>query len=152
MRISIFFCGLFVLLIIPVELSGQPQIPDQTDVLQTEVQQRGIYNQINEIYEMLQERNYTLKDVQSLTPEINWDQILLPEGMTSRNHISLSGMLRNEWMSIVIKNLQFWTGDKKSVRVTGIINGRQPSECEFISYNFEHHWVLEDERIVGFRE
>ncbi|MHA6280087.1 hypothetical protein ACXYMT_07885 [Salinimicrobium sp. CAU 1759] len=153
MRVFVLFSGLIVLLIFPAELTGQAHVAWQKDILEIKgKQERSNHSLIKEIYEILQEKSTTLKDFESLTSNIDWEEIVLTEGMDAWNHISLSSLLRNEWMSIVIKDLQFHTADENSILVTGFVHGRQPTECEFISYSFEHYWLLEDERITGFKE
>ena len=153
MKVFSFFIGLMVLLIFPPELAGQAHFVKQSDGLEMGQQEKKNHISVKKIYDVLQEKKATFKDFETLTPEINWDELVLPEEMNTRNQISLGSIMRNEWMSIGFKDLHFQTSEKNSILVTGIVNGRQPSECEFISYYFKHHWILDDDdRIIGFRE
>jgi len=107
-------------------------------------------NMVKQLYEVLQNKNATSSEIAILTNSINWDEI---ESVKKTNYnISLSAILKNEWESILFKNLNFQLSDENEVLVTGIVNGRKATECEYISTRFEHYWSLKDGKIIGFLE
>ncbi|PRX43151.1 hypothetical protein [Salegentibacter salegens] len=105
---------------------------------------------VKELYEVLQNKNATSNEIAALTNSINWDEI---ESVKKTNdNITLSAIIKNEWQSILFKNLNFQLSDKNKVLVTGIVKGRKATECEYISTRFKHYWSLKNGKIIGFLE
>jgi len=105
---------------------------------------------VKQLYEVLQNKNATSNEIAALTNSIDWDEI---ESVKNSNYnITLSGIIKNEWQSILFKDLNFQVSGKNKVLVTGIVKGRKASECEYISTRFKHYWSLKDGRIIGFLE
>lgn len=105
---------------------------------------------VKQVYEVLQNKNATSNEIAALTNSINWDEI---ESVKKSNYrISLSSIMENEWQSILFKNLNFELSDKNKVLVTGVVNGRKATECEYISTRFKHYWALKDGKIISFLE
>lgn len=107
---------------------------------------------VKQVYDVLQNKNATSNEISALTNGINWQEINSTQGSNSKYSISLSAIMENEWESILFKNLKFQEPEKNKVLVTGTVNGRQSTECEFISTRFKHYWSLKDGAIVDFLE
>ena len=105
---------------------------------------------VKQLYEVLQNKNTTSNEIKAITNSIDWDEI---ESVNKTNdNITLSGIIKNEWQSILFKNLDFKISDKNKVLVTGIVKGRKASECEYIYTRFKHSWSLKNGEIIGFLE
>ncbi|MDT0686009.1 hypothetical protein [Autumnicola psychrophila] len=105
---------------------------------------------VKQVYEVLQNKNVTSNEIAALTNHKNWDEI---EDTKSTNHsISLRAIIKNEWQSILFKNLSFQLSDNNKIIVTGIVNGRKSTECEYVSTRFKHYWSLKDGKVIGFLE
>ena len=105
---------------------------------------------VKQLYEVLQNKNTTSNEIKAITNSIDWDEI---ESVKKTNdNITLSGIIKNEWQSILFKNLNFQLSDKNKVLVTGIVKGRKASECEYIYTRFKHSWSLKNGEIIGFLE
>jgi len=105
---------------------------------------------VKQLYEVLQNKNTTSNEIKAITNSIDWDEI---ESVNKTNdNITLSGIIKNEWQSILFKNLNFELSDKNKVLVTGIVKGRKASECEYIYTSFKHYWSLKHGKIIGFLE
>ncbi len=107
---------------------------------------------VKNIYDALQNSSTTSKDIAALTPTLNWEEVRKQKAVNEKYSIALSGIIKNDWGSIVFDNLRFETPEKNIVLVTGIVMGRQPTECEFISHQFQHTWTLRDGEIINFNE
>jgi len=107
---------------------------------------------VKQVYEVLQNKNTTPNEVAALTNGINWEEVSNTKGIKSKYHISLSAIIKNEWESILFKNLSFQLPEKNKVLVTGTVKGRQTTECEFIATQFKHSWSLKNGKIIGFLE
>ncbi|WP_156101230.1 hypothetical protein [Salegentibacter sp. Hel_I_6] len=107
-------------------------------------------NLVKQLYEVLQNKNATSNEIKAITNSIDWDEI---ESVKKTNYnITLGGILKNEWQSILFKNLNFELSDKNKVLVTGIVKERKASECEYIYTSFKHSWSLKNGKIIGFLE
>ncbi|MDT0646311.1 hypothetical protein RM545_06380 [Zunongwangia sp. F260] len=105
---------------------------------------------VKQVYEVLQNKNVTSNEIAALTNHKNWDKI---EDTKSTNHsISLRAIIKNEWQSILFKNLSFQLSGNNKIIVTGIVNGRKSTECEYVSTRFKHYWSLKDGKVIGFLE
>ena len=105
---------------------------------------------VKQLYEVLQNKNATSNEIAALTNSIDWDEI---ESVKNSNYnITLSEIIKNEWQSILFKDLNFQVSGKNKVLVTGIVKGRKASECEYISTRFKHSWSLKNGKIIGFLE
>jgi tRNA(His) 5'-end guanylyltransferase len=105
---------------------------------------------VKQLYEVLQNKNATSNEIATLTNSIDWDEI---ESVKNSNYnITLGGIIKNEWQSILFKNLNFQASEKNKVLVTGIVKGRKASECEYIYTRFKHSWSLKQGKIIGFLE
>lgn len=105
---------------------------------------------VKQLYEVLQNKNATSNEIAALTNSIDWDEI---ESVKNSNYnITLSGIIKNEWQSILFKDLNFQVSGKNKVLVTGIVKGRKASECEYIYTIFKHSWSLKQGKIIGFLE
>lgn len=107
---------------------------------------------VKRIYDVLQDQSVTTKKIKDLTPEVKWDHRENLKDYDRRTTITLNEILKNKWRKIEFKDLNFQKTDKNEVIVTGIVSGRQPTECEYISNRFKHQWFLEDGKIISFRE
>lgn len=118
------------------------------------LQGQNIENQpiVQGIYDALQDKNASSRDVAVLMPGIKWAEIKDPEGVNPRHTITLSALMKQQWRSIQFADLKFSHLDKNKLVVTGIVNGRLATECEYISSPFKHHWSLKDGKILSFAE
>ncbi|HSP40842.1 MAG TPA: hypothetical protein VLN46_05365 [Gillisia sp.] len=107
---------------------------------------------VKNIYDALQNNSSTSKDIVAMIPTLKWDEVRKPKGANEKYSIALSGIIKKEWGDVVFENLRFQTPEKNMVFVTGIVMGRQPTECEFISYQFQHTWFLKEGEIINFKE
>ena len=105
---------------------------------------------VKQLYEVLQNKNATSNEIKAITNSIDWDEI---ESVKKTNYnITLGGIIKNEWQSILFKDLNFQVSGKNKVLVTGIVKGRKASECEYIYTRFKHSWSLKNGKIIGFLE
>lgn len=107
---------------------------------------------VQKIYDFIQDKNTTTREVAALMPAIDWEKLKLPEGVDPRNTITFCALMKNQWGSILFRDLEFKQIAEDKVVVTGIVNGRQPSECEYISSRFTHNWTLRNGEIITFTE
>ncbi|MBZ9728653.1 hypothetical protein LB467_03055 [Salegentibacter sp. JZCK2] len=108
---------------------------------------------VKAVYDLLQNKNANSNEISALTNGINWDEIGgSKKGINSKYSISFNAIMKNEWENILFKNLNFKIPEDDKVLVTGTVNGRQSTECEFISTQFKHYWSLKDGKIVHFLE
>lgn len=107
---------------------------------------------IQQVYELLQHKDANPKDIDVLTSAINWEELRDSRKANKKDHITFSAVMKNEWGRVLFDRLSFQEIEKDKVQVTGIIKGRQPTECEFISTRFKHFWSLKDGKIVRFSE
>ncbi|NJW51550.1 hypothetical protein [Salinimicrobium oceani] len=153
MRICYTFIFLFFLVSLPEGLRGQENLQKQRVIaITSEEMADKNHILVNEIYEMLQDKNRSVEDMQALTSEINWKQTEVSKRGISRYKINMSSIMQSGWTTVLFEDLRFETTDRKEVLVTGIVNGRQPAECDFISHDFEHYWLVKNDKVVGFRE
>ncbi len=107
---------------------------------------------VKQIYDVLQNKNATSNEISAITNEINWNEVESTKRVNNKYSISFNGIMKNEWESILFKNLKFQIPEDDKVLVTGTVNGRKSTECEFISTQFKHYWSLKDGKIVHFLE
>jgi hypothetical protein len=107
---------------------------------------------IKQVYDVLQNKNTNSNKISALTKGIHWDEVRSTKEFNNKYRISFSAIMKNEWENILFKNLDFQVPEKNKVLVTGTVNGRQSTECEFISTQFKHYWSLKDGEIVHFLE
>ena len=104
---------------------------------------------VKNIYEVLQNSK---NDITSLIPGIKWKDASTSREVDERHTITFGAIIKNEWGSILFEDLNFQEAKKNKVLVTGVVHGRQPAECEYISTRFKHSWDLKDGKIVSFKE
>jgi uncharacterized DUF497 family protein len=107
---------------------------------------------VKQVYEVLQNNKATSNEISAIVNGINWDEVKSEKRIKDRYNISLSAIMENEWESILFKNLKFQIPQENKVMVSGTVNGRKLTECEFISTQFKHYWSLKDGKIVHFLE
>lgn len=107
---------------------------------------------VKKIYDVLQDKSATSQDLEVLFPVEKWGQIRNSINENEKYSISLNGIIEGDWGSIVFEKIQFQTPAENEVVVTGMVRGRQPTECKYISRQFEHYWFFKGGVIVGFRE
>lgn len=105
---------------------------------------------VKQLYEVLENKNTTSKEIAAFTSNIDWNKIKSEKG--TKYNIRLNAIIKNEWQSILFKNLNFQLPDNNKVLVTGIVKGRKASECEYIFTRFKHSWSLKDGEIISFSE
>ncbi len=107
---------------------------------------------VKQIYDVLQNKKPSSKEIAALKAGINWDEVNPGKAARNKYSISLSAIMNNAWGNIMFEDLNFQIPEKNKVLVTGIVNGRQSTECEYISTRFKHFWSLKDGKIVSFIE
>ncbi|MFN4763173.1 hypothetical protein ACKGJN_08640 [Gillisia sp. Q332] len=107
---------------------------------------------IKNLYDILQNSKASSNDITVLIPGIKWEDVKYSREDNERSSITLDAIMKKEWGSIVFEKLDIRDTEKNEVIVTGIVNGRQPTECEFTSTRFKHSWDLKDGKIVSFKE
>lgn len=107
---------------------------------------------VQQIYDVLQNKNSTSKEISALKAGINWSEAKSEKTVNNRHYIRFSALMKNEWESLLFQDLEFQIPEKDKVVVTGTVNGRQRTECEYISTPFKHYWSLKNGKIVGFIE
>ncbi|HEY9184919.1 MAG TPA: hypothetical protein VIM94_06325 [Salegentibacter sp.] len=107
---------------------------------------------VKQIYDVLQNKNPSSQEIAALKAGINWDEVNPGKAARDKYSISLSAIMNNAWGNIMFDDLKFQIPEKNKVLVTGIVNGRQATECEYISSRFKHSWSLQGGKIVGFVE
>ncbi|MCC8358322.1 hypothetical protein [Salinimicrobium sediminilitoris] len=117
------------------------------------LQGQGIedHSAVKQVYEILQDKNTTSQDIVAISPGFNWNLLENQPGVNNRYNITLNSIMKNEWGSLQFDDLIFKT-EENEVFVTGVVKGRRPLDCEFISTRFLHHWSLNAGEIVGFTE
>lgn len=107
---------------------------------------------IKNVYDVLQNNKSRSNDITALIPGIKWKEVKNSREINERSAITLGALMKKEWGSILFEDLNFQDAEKNKVIVTGVIKGRQPTECELISTRFKHTWDLKDGKIIGFKE
>lgn len=115
-------------------------------------QKSGNRETVVKLYEILQTRGSGPNEVVALTPRINWKEIDDSKAVDERYNISFPAVMENKWSSLQFKDLTFKEVSKNAILVTGTVSGRQHSECEYITNEFNHSWSLRDGEIVQFLE
>ena len=107
---------------------------------------------VQEIYDYLQDKNSTSRDIARLTGKIKWDDEIHRKNLPKNNGINFIAVLNNEYGRVLFARLSFKEVERDKVVVTGIMSGRQATECEYISTSFQHKWSLTQGEIIGFSE
>tara|TARA_R110000850_G_scaffold147130_1_gene269300 strand:- start:12206 stop:12598 length:393 start_codon:yes stop_codon:yes gene_type:complete len=107
---------------------------------------------VQNIYDAFQKSNATSKDIKSLTPSLNWEEVKSTKEVNERYNITLSAILKNEWRGVTFQNIEVREIEENKVLVTGTVSGRQPTECEGITTAFQHLWTFKDGRIIHVTE
>lgn len=107
---------------------------------------------VQDIYDYLQDKNSTSRDIARLTGKIKWDDEIHRKNLPKNNGINFIAVLNNEYGRVLFDRLSFKEVERDKVVVTGIMSGRQATECEYISTNFQHKWSLAQGQIIGFSE
>ncbi|MGM0391945.1 MAG: hypothetical protein ACQEWG_07480 [Bacteroidota bacterium] len=107
---------------------------------------------VKNVYDVLQNSKARSNDIAVLIPGIKWDDVKNTREVNEKFSITFDAILKNEWGSIRFEDLNFQNAEKNTIIVTGVVNGRQPAECEFISTRFKHSWDLKDGKIVSLKE
>ena len=117
-----------------------------------QAQKSGNRETVIQLYEILQTRGSGPNEVVALTPRINWKGIDASRAVNDRYNISFPAVMGNKWSSLQFKDLTFKEVSKNDILVTGTVSGRQHSECEYITNEFNHSWSLRDGEIFQFLE
>ena len=120
--------------------------------LAARAQQSDRISNVQQIYATLEDKTASLQDLALIAPNINWEDIKAEKEEESRYAISLSSVLKNNWISLAIRDLQYENLDEDVLVVTGTAEGRNASECEYISSRFKHYWVFKNDKIIKFQE
>lgn len=104
---------------------------------------------VKNVYDVLQNSK---NDITDLIPGIKWKDVSTSEEVDERYTIKFGAIIKNEWGSILFEDLNFQETEKNRVIVTGLVHGRKPTECEFISTRFKHSWDLKDGEIFSVKE
>ncbi|WP_424493849.1 hypothetical protein [Salinimicrobium sp. GXAS 041] len=107
---------------------------------------------VKQIYDVLQEKNVSFTAIKILTPAINWNDAEPGTDNFDKYKITLHSTMQNKWQHLQFKDLKFEEPVENEVVVTGIIMGRQLTECEYILTRFKHSWYLKKGEITGFSE
>lgn len=107
---------------------------------------------IRKIYDALEDKSQTSNDLAALTPNLNWDGLINQKQVDGRYNITFPAVMQKRWGRVLFDRLNFQEVEKNRVLVTGIVKGRQPTECEFVSTQFQHTWLLNEGKIVNFLE
>lgn len=107
---------------------------------------------IKNIYDVVQNHSKTSNDLAALTPGIKWDEVINPKEMNDRDNITFPAVMQNQWGHVLFNKIIFQEVEQDKVLVTGTVNGRQPSECEFVSTRFKHYWTIKDGQVIKFLE
>ena len=107
---------------------------------------------VERLYQVLQTRGNGPNDIVALTPGINWKEIESAADVDYRNIISFPSVMGNKWSGLQFKDLTFKEVSKNAILVRGTVSGRQHSECEYITNEFNHSWSLREGEIVQFSE
>lgn len=107
---------------------------------------------IKNVYKLLQDKNNSPKDITALMPGIKWNESQILQGDDDRQTITLNAIVKNDWQGILFEDLYFDFTKENKVEVTGKVNGRQLSECDYITTRFKHSWTLKNGKIIAFKE
>ena len=154
MKTFLFYSSFFLMFIYSAALDGQEIFSEQSlnYSIEQEMEMKNFLT-IREIYDILQNKNTTLEEVINLTPGIDWDEVeILPHGFESKEKITLHAVMKNKWLRPMLKELEYTAGEENMVLVTGVLESRQPTQCEYISYLFKHIWVFDEDQLVFFWE
>jgi hypothetical protein len=102
---------------------------------------------IEDIYNLI-ENNKSTQKIFELTPKVKWETTKTGD----RNTITLYAIVKNQWRGVDFDNLQFKEMEKNKIRVTGSVMGKQPTECEPVSTDFQHIWTVKDGQILHLNE
>lgn len=104
-----------------------------------------------EVYDALQDKNRSSKDLAVLAPGLNWDEAR-NKTKAKRYKIALISIVNNEWGSIRFDQLKIESTQGDKLVVKGIVNGRKHLECEFVSHPFTHYWTLKNGELIHLSE
>ena len=154
MRTLVFYSCLILMFSCPGILSGQGNLavdqPGLSAPVEAEIKN---FLLLEEIYDLLQDKNAIPQDIMALAPDLDWEeQELIPNGFNSRHKLTLHAVMNGKWTNLSLKDFNFTPGKEEMIVVTGTIEGRQPLECEYISHLFQHFWVFDEDRLVFFWE
>lgn len=154
MRTLIFYSCLLLMFYCPGSFFGQQIFTDDQLSFDAPVEHemKNILF-VEKIYDLLQDKNGALQNVIDYTPGLDWEEEeLIPDGFDSKHKITLHAVLKGKWVSLLFKDFIFTPGEENLVIVTGTIEGRQHTECEYVSHPFRHLWVFKEDRLVYFWE
>ncbi|WP_335974672.1 hypothetical protein [Gaetbulibacter jejuensis] len=99
-------------------------------------------NSITLYYSTVQDNQQTSTSLKTLEQLMDWELSRTETvSLNNRNFITLEAVLINQWTQIEITNLELKIVSEEKVMVSGVLSGRQPTECDYISTNFEHLWI-----------
>ncbi|GGD97592.1 hypothetical protein [Planktosalinus lacus] len=107
---------------------------------------------VKHLYDALENNSTTSKDFAAMTPTLNWEEDKSAKDVNERYTITLSAIIKNEWRGISFQNLVFREIEESKVIVTGMVSGRQPTECDGVTTKFQHIWTFKDGEIINFKE
>lgn len=107
---------------------------------------------VKNLYEALQTRNISFKDMEKMTPVIKWEEMKDVKNVNDRYNVTFFAIMKREWGEISFRDLVFMENSENGILVTGYVTGRQPTECEPVSTAFEHMWTLKNNEIINFKE
>ena len=153
MRTLVFYICLLLMISCPKILFGQGNLAVDQPGLSAPVEDKmKNFALIQEIYDLLQDESAGPQDVIVLAPFLDWEEELIPNGFDSRHKLTLHAVMNGKWTNLSLKDFNFAPGKEEMIVVTGTIEGRQPSECEYLSHLFRHFWVFDEDRLVYFWE
>ncbi|GAA0742364.1 hypothetical protein [Gaetbulibacter jejuensis] len=99
-------------------------------------------NSITQYYNSLQDNKQSSIHLQTLEQLMGWEFLRTETAnLNNRSFITLEAVLINQWTQIEITSLELKVVSENKIIASGILSGRQPTECDYISTSFEHLWI-----------
>ena len=109
------------------------------------INKQHIISSIAQYYNALQGTGNTNSNMIIITGNMSWEhQPTIEQNYYDRYRITLESVLENHWTQVELKHLKIVSKSNDSIIVTGLLSGRQPDECEYISAPFKHVWTLKN--------
>lgn len=97
--------------------------------------------EIKQYYTAIENYAILSNGLKKIESKLTWERITTMVIYDDKYTITVEGALENHWVQVEITNLRFSYSDNDSIVVRGIISGRQPSQCDYVSSTFEHRWT-----------